>query len=85
MEDNQLEQLKKAHTYFASAVQILTQRVQFYAEEFQTVSNTVAFLSHLRDDAWSKVQELEPAKSEEKKVYDMDLTHIKPEVETTVS
>jgi hypothetical protein len=39
----------------------------------------------LRDDAKKKVDELEPKTEEPKKIYDMDLTHVKPTVETTVS
>jgi hypothetical protein len=80
-----LESLKKAHYYFATAVQILSQRVSFYAEEFQEAQNTIHFLTVLRDDAKKKVDEIEPPKEETKPTYNMDLTHVKPTVETVVS
>jgi hypothetical protein len=85
MTKDNLEQLKKAHDYFATAVQILSTRCQFYHEEFQGIANTVQFLSHLRDDAKNKIEEVEPPTKEAKKSFEMDLTHVKPEVETIVS
>jgi geranylgeranyl pyrophosphate synthase len=85
MTKENLEQLKNAHDYFATAVQVLSTRCQFFHEEFQGIANTVQFLSHLRDDAKKKIEEIEPPKAEAKKNFEMDLTHVKPEVETVVS
>jgi hypothetical protein len=81
MTKNELEQLKKAHDYFATAVNLITTRTQYYHEEFQAVSNVVQFITVLRDDAKKKIEEIEPPTKVEATPYNMDLTHIKrPEV-----
>lgn len=85
MTQENLDGLKKAHDYFATAVSLLTTRVQFYHEEFQGASNVVQFLSTLRDDAKAKVEQLEPKQEEPKAAFNMDLTHIKPEVVAEVN
>ena len=85
MNKNELEQLKNAHDYFATAVNLITTRTQYYHEEFQAVSNVVQFITVLRDDAKKKIEEIEPPVKTESKPYDMDLTHIKPEVTTELT
>ena len=83
MNTNELDQLKNAHDYFATCVQLLTTRVQYFHEEFQGASNAIAFITHLRDDAKKKIEEIEPPKPKSKETYDMDLTHIKEKPEVT--
>lgn len=85
MTQNELQSLKAAHDHFATAIQVLTTRVQYFHEEFQGISNVVHFLSVLRDDAKKKVEEIEPPVEKPKETYDMDLTHIKPAVEAEVN
>lgn len=83
--DQKLDALKKSHDYYATAIQLLTTRVQYFHEEFQGVANVVQFLTHFRDTLKAEIEQIEPPKKEEKKTFDMDLTHVKPEVETTLS
>lgn len=72
-----LKQKKIAHDYVATAVQVLTTRVQFYAEEFDGVSQSIQFLRNLRDSIRKEIELIEPpTQKEDAKVYNMDLTHV---------
>lgn len=85
MPKSELDSLKSSYDYFASAVQVLSTRVQFYAEEFQGVANTINFLSTLRDQVKTKIEEIEPpVKAEKAQALDMDLTHLKVEEKSNV-
>lgn len=83
-EKTQLETMKSSHDYFSTAVQILTTRVQFYAEEFQGVSNTINFLSTLRDTLKADIEKIEPKQEAKTEPLEMDLTHLKAVPEVTV-
>jgi hypothetical protein len=88
MTKNELEQLKNAHDYFATAVNLITTRTKYYHEEFQAVSNVVQFITVLRDDAKKKIEEIEPPVVKTKETYNMDLSHVKgekPEVTTELT
>ena len=75
-----LKQKKAAHDYIATAVQVLTTRVQFYAEEFEGIHQTVHFLRNFRDQIKKEIEVIEPpAPKEPTKPYDMDLTHVTAE------
>lgn len=77
-QEDVLKQKKAAHDYIASAVQVLTTRVQFYHEEFDGIFQTVQFLRNMRDQIRKDIELIEPPKEEQKaKPYEMDLTHIK--------
>lgn len=78
---SQLDTLKSSHDYFASAVQVLSTRVQFYAEEFQGVANTINFLAALRDKVKADIEKIEPKVELKSVPLDMDLTHLKPAVQ----
>ena len=84
-EAEQLETMKKSHDYFATAIQTLSTRVTYYHEEFQGVSNTIHFLSQLRDQLKSDIEKIEPPKPVEAKPLDMDLSYIKPAVEVELN
>jgi len=74
-----LKQKKSAHDYIATAVQVLTTRVQFYAEEFEGMHMTIQFLRNMRDQIRKDIELIEPPKEEPKaEPYKMDLTHVKP-------
>lgn len=75
----ELDALKRAHDHYATAIQILTQRVQYYHEEFNAVQQMVAFFTHLKDHAYQAVIKIEPPAKEESKPLVMDLTHVKGE------
>ena len=75
----ELDALKRAHDHYATAIQILTQRVQYYHEEFQAVQNMVAFFEHLKEQTLQAVYKIEPPKKEDSKPLVMDLTHVKGE------
>lgn len=59
-EISEIDQLKKAHDLYVTTVQILTQRVQFYAEEFDAVKQLVEFHKALAKDLNEKIKALEP-------------------------
>lgn len=61
----ELEQLKLAHDYYVTALQILTQRTQFYAEEFEAVGNLVKFFQTMAKELKSKIEAIEPKKEGE--------------------
>lgn len=76
-----LKAKKEAHDYVATAVQVMTTRVQFFYEEFEGVHQSVQFLRSFRDQIAKEIHELEPptqAEAEPAKPYLMDLTHVKP-------
>lgn len=73
-----LKQKKAAHDYIATAVQILTTRVQYLHEEFEGVHTTVQFLRNMRDQITKDIEKIEPPKAKEAKApYNMDLSHVK--------
>lgn len=59
-----LDNLKKVHDFYATTIQILTQRVQFYAEEFDAVKAMLEFYHLQLLEIKKQIAELEP-KSEE--------------------
>lgn len=77
---NNLNALKQSHDLFATAIQVLTTRVQYFHEEFEGIDKTVQFLRVLRDQTKTDIEKIEPPKPEEAKApYDMDLSHVKNE------
>lgn len=77
-----LKQKKAAHDYIATAVQILTTRVQFYAEEFEGIHQTVSFLKNMLAQIRTDIEKIEPPKAKDPaKPYSMDLTHVKAEAQ----
>lgn len=75
-----LAQKKAAHDYVATAVQVLTTRVQFYAEEFEGIHQSIQFLRNFRDQIKREIEVIEPpAPKENAKPLVMDLTHVKGE------
>lgn len=59
-EISEIDQLKKAHDLYVTTVQILTQRVQFYAEEFEGVKRLIEFHTAVAKDLKEKIEALEP-------------------------
>ena len=59
-ESTELERLKKAHDLYVTTFQILTHRVQFYAEEFDGVKELIDFHKRMAHDLRSKIEALEP-------------------------
>ncbi|WP_413581088.1 hypothetical protein [Bdellovibrio sp. HCB288] len=75
-----LNQKKATHDYLASAIQILTTRVQFFHEEFEGVYTLVNFLRNFKAQVLAEIHEIEPPKEGEvQKPYLMDLSHVKGE------
>jgi hypothetical protein len=64
-QDMNLEQLKLAHDYYVTTLQILSQRCQFYAEEFEAVGNLVKFHKGMLEQLKQKIEALEPKKEGE--------------------
>lgn len=62
----QIDELKKLHDYHATVIQIITQRVQFYVEEFQGVSELVEFYKKMCIELKSKIEALEKEQSDVK-------------------
>ncbi len=78
--DDVLAQKKAAHDYLATAIQVLTTRVQYYHEEFVGMHSTIIFLRGMRDQMVKDIEAIEPRKEEpQSKPSIMDLTHIKAE------
>jgi hypothetical protein len=76
--EDKLKFLKEAHDLVASAVQVLTTRVQYYHEEFEGMTKVVGFLRTTRDEYRKEIELIEPpAPKEAPKAHVMDLTHIK--------
>lgn len=61
-----LDQLKKIHDLYVITVQILTQKCQFFAEEFQSVTELIEFHKSMAKANREKIEELEPPKKEAK-------------------
>lgn len=81
-----LKQQKAAHDYIATAVQILTTRVQYYAEEFEGTHQTIQFLRNMLAQIKADIEKIEPPKPQDQsKPYSMDLTHVKGESQETVA
>jgi hypothetical protein len=76
---SELDTLKQAHDYYATAVQLLTQRCKYFHEEFQGVSNTVGFLKQLQAQVLTAIHKIEPPAEKVKENYEMDLSHVKGE------
>ena len=57
---NDINELKKAHDYYITVAMILSSRVQFYAEEFQGVTEIIEFNKKMAQDLKVKIEELEP-------------------------
>ncbi len=73
-----LKQKKAAHDYIATAIQVLTTRVQFYAEEFEGMHQTISFLKNMRQQIQDDIEKIEPPKPKDpSKPFSMDLTHVK--------
>lgn len=73
---------KLAHDYYATAIELLTNRIRYAPEEFEGVHQTLAFLRQNKDAILADIHKEEPPQPKEAKennVYDMDLTHLKPE------
>lgn len=52
-----IDQLKSVHDLYATTVQILTQRVQFYAEEFDGVNKLIQFYLEQMKELKAKIGE----------------------------
>ena len=75
-----LKQKKAAHDYIATAVQVLTTRVQFYVEEFEGIHQTISFLKNMLAQIKADIEKIEPPKKHDpEKPFSMDLTHVKAE------
>ena len=59
MDQNSIEALKKAHDHYVNAHQIITQRTQFYAEEFEAVQGCTAFLKRMAISLKEQIEKLE--------------------------
>jgi len=74
---------KLAHDYYATAIELLTNRIRYAPEEFEGVHQTLAFLRQNKDAILADIHKEEPpppAQPKENNVYDMDLSHVKPGV-----
>jgi hypothetical protein len=67
-----IDELKKVHDYYASTLQILRTRIQFYFEEFAGVQELNAFYSKLLQDIRSDIEALEPKVEEPVKEEKVD-------------
>jgi len=75
-----LKHKKSAHDYYATAVQVLTTRVQFYFEEFEGIHQVVGFLNGIKAQILKEIELVEPPKPKAKpEAYHMDLSHVKGE------
>lgn len=54
-----INDLKKAHDYYVTVVMILSSRVQFYSEEFQSVTELIEFNKKMAQDLKAKIEDLE--------------------------
>jgi hypothetical protein len=73
-QEEKLKQSKIAHDYFATAIQTLTTRVQYYHEEFEAANGTIFFLRNMRDQILKDIERIEPPKAKEPaKPYVMDI------------
>lgn len=78
-QDN-LNNLKVAHDYYATAIQTLTTRVQYYHEEFEAANSVVFFLRSLRDQMKAEIEKIEPPVAKEpSKPYIVDVPNAQPE------
>lgn len=80
LQASNLNALKQSHDLFATAIQVLTTRVQYFHEEFEGIQKVVSFLRVLRQQTQNDIEKIEPPKPEEPKApYEMDLSHVKNE------
>jgi len=56
----QIDTLKKTHDYYITMAQILSQRVQFYAEEFDGVKELISFCKIIAETVKKSIDALEP-------------------------
>lgn len=68
IEGIEIEKLKVAHDHCVNAHQIITQRTQFYSEEFDAVKGCAEFLKEMALKLRGQIEALEP--KEEEKVAD---------------
>jgi hypothetical protein len=59
-----IDQLKKFHDFYVTSAQILSQRIQFYVEEFDTVKELVEFHKNMALKIREDIEKLEPKKEE---------------------
>lgn len=56
----EVEKLKIAHDHCINAHQIITQRTQFYSEEFDAVKGCTEFLKEMASKLRAQIEALEP-------------------------
>jgi hypothetical protein len=59
-----LESMKRVHDYYVMTLQILTQKCQFFHEEFQGANDLVAFYKAMIKAQRENIEALEPKKEE---------------------
>lgn len=60
MEISDIDKLKVAHDHCLNAHQIITQRTQFYTEEFDAVKGCADFLKEMATKLRGQIESLEP-------------------------
>ena len=86
MEQKNLESLKSAHDYYATAIEVLTTRVKWYFEDFEGAHQTIAFLRSCRDQIKTDIEKVEPPVFKEPAApLVMDLTHVRPETQESAT
>jgi hypothetical protein len=55
-----IEELKKSHDFYVITVQILSQRIQFFAEEFDAIKSLIQFHQAMIKALAKKIDALEP-------------------------
>ena len=61
-----LEQMKRVHDHYVMTLQILTQKCQFFHEEFQAVNDLITFYRAMVKAQRENIEALEPKKEENK-------------------
>lgn len=79
MKKTELDALKEAADYYATAIMLLNTRIRYAPEEFQGVSNTIGFITSLREQVVTQIEKIEPKKEEKQAPLEMDLTHVTAE------
>ena len=59
-----VDQLKKTHDFYITVAQILSQRIQFYAEEFTAVTELINFNKDMAKKLAEIIESLEAKKEE---------------------
>lgn len=65
VEELAVDQLKTAHDVYVTTAQILSQRIQFFAEEFESITAIVNFHKDMAKKLRVKIEEMEPKKDED--------------------